>query len=115
MTATAQKAEEKAEEAPKPLTTFTERLVDAGAPALPAELQYFVQYTPHFGDSTKIVLDIYSRDQKKLLASQETIVQRKHLRVRDFVQLAFRCVEQLSYESKLPRAVRVLLLGEDDG
>ena len=104
----------KREEAEKPKpSSFTERLVDAGAPSLPAELIYVVQYTPHFGDSVKVILDIYSKDQKKLLASQETIVTRKTIHVQDFVRLAKRAVDSLTFESKLPRAVRELLVGAE--
>ena len=104
------KTDKSAEEKEK-LSSFTERLVDAGAPPLPENLMYVVQYTPHFGDSVKVILDVYSKDQKKLLASQETIVTRKTIHVQDFVRLAKRAVDSLSFEAKLPRAVRELRIG----
>lgn len=98
------------------LASFAERLVDSGAPALPPELTYVVQCDQSSNyyrgsESAKVVLDIYSKDQKKLLASQETVVSVKLLNVRDFVKLAQAAFFSLSFESRLAKPVRELLYG----
>lgn len=103
-----------AEKAPEPpLSHLAERMEEAGAPPLPGDLQYLIQYSPTWNDGVLVILDIRSKDKRKLLASVERRFRRKHLAVKDVVQMAFDACEQLTFEAKLPAPVRRLFIGAE--
>lgn len=108
-----EKEKEPEKPAEPPLSALTDRMVEAGAPPLPGDLQYLVIYHPTFNDGVLVHLDIRSKDKRTLLASVERTFQRKQLTVKDFVAMAFEACEQMTFENKLPPAVRKLLIGAD--
>jgi hypothetical protein len=92
---------------------LTRRLVAAGAPPLPGDLVYIVSYIDGPRAGWQIVVDIRTKDHKKLLASVERNFG-LDFDEQDVVKMTKEAAERLSIESRLPARVRGLFLGDEE-